>query len=124
MTTPMQLSLSVIDELVLCVDETSAIKDFFAPDDVADFNQLLKRFLRSTMDQVRANTALQCTRQILKVSDLDDLELFREGVWKREARGVIKFPGQRDCAPVEQLAAGLVYLLQSPRRPPSHGPGD
>lgn len=96
MSTPTTPSLSVIDELVQFVDTNDAIRDFFQPTDVTDFNHLLKRFLRSTMDQVRANTVLQCTRQILKVSDLDDLELFREGVWKREARGVIKFPGQRD----------------------------
>jgi hypothetical protein len=89
-------SLSVIDELIQFIDGNGSIKEFFALSDITDFNRLLKRFLRSTMDQVRANTALQCTRQILKVSDLDDLELFREGVWKREARGVIKFPGQRD----------------------------
>jgi hypothetical protein len=96
MSTPTPASLSVIDELIQFINENGSIKEFFQPTDVSELNQLLRRFLRSTMDQVRGNTALQCTRQILKVSDLDDLELFREGVWKREARGIIKFPGQRD----------------------------
>ena len=87
----------MIDELIAFVEESnSSVKEFFQQADLTDLNRLLTRFLRSTMDQVRSNTALLCTRRILKVSDLDDLELFREGVWKREARGVIKFPGQRD----------------------------
>jgi hypothetical protein len=96
MTTLPPASSSVIDELIRFVDVNTTMKRFFKPKDYTDFSELAKRFLRSTMDQVRVNAALECTRSILKVSDLDDLEMFREGVWKREAGGVIKFPGQRD----------------------------
>jgi len=48
------------------------------------------------MDEVRLDSAGECTRTILKVADLQDLEMLREGVWKREASGVISYSGQRD----------------------------
>ncbi|NYH24227.1 hypothetical protein [Paraburkholderia bryophila] len=56
----------------------------------------LQLFLRSTMDQVRVNKALDCTHRILKIADLEDFEMFREGVWKREATRGMDYQKQRD----------------------------
>jgi hypothetical protein len=56
----------------------------------------LNAFLRATMDQVRVNKALDCTRRILTIADLQDLEMFREGVWKREATRGMDYSKQRD----------------------------
>jgi hypothetical protein len=93
----MPQSPSAIGELLRFVDTNTTMRNFFSkPQDYAEFSRMLKKFLSATMDQVRTNDALACTRKILAVSDIDDFELFREGVWKREATGVIKYLGQRD----------------------------
>lgn len=91
---------NAIEELVAFVGrDDTALKKYFDAEKDADFSTLraeLNRFLRATMDQVRVNHALQCTRRILKIADLDDLELFREGVWKREATRGMAYEKQRD----------------------------
>jgi hypothetical protein len=90
---------SAIDELITFVHDNSTMRFYFArlgPHGYVQIAELLERFLRTTMDQVRVKYAQDCTTRILKMADLDDLELFREGVWKREVTGVIAFQGQRD----------------------------
>ncbi|WP_042876575.1 hypothetical protein [Cupriavidus necator] len=56
----------------------------------------LVHFLSTTMDQVRVNKALDCTRRVLAIADLEDFEMFREGVWKREATRGMAYDKQRD----------------------------
>ena len=89
---------SVTQELRDFVTETGPMSNYFSRSH-EEFNELkhkLDRFLASTMDEVRLDSAGECTRKILKVADLQDLEMLREGVWKREASGVISYSGQRD----------------------------
>jgi hypothetical protein len=91
---------NAIEELVAFVGrDDTALKRYFDAEKKADFASMradLNKFLRSTMDQVRVNRARQCTRRILKIADLDDLEHFREGVWKREATRGMAYDRQRD----------------------------
>jgi len=88
---------NAVDELAAFVDSNETMSRYFGdPAVYADLQPRLKRFLSATMDQVRTSHALDCTGRILKQADLEDVEAFREGVWKREVTGVIHFPGQRD----------------------------
>ena len=86
------------DELMVFVDSNTTMREYFknAEGGYADIRVHLTKFLRSTMDQVRVNRALACTERILVIADLLDFEMFREGVWKREATGVINYHSQRD----------------------------
>jgi hypothetical protein len=48
------------------------------------------------MDEIRLTQAREISKLILHETDFDDMEFFRDGVFKRESSGVISYPGQRD----------------------------
>ena len=88
---------SAPDELLSMFTQSSELKNYFSRS--GDHNELtssIERFLRSTMDEVRLRNAEDCANRILRVADLHDLGMLREGVQKREASGSIAFQGHRD----------------------------
>jgi len=56
----------------------------------------IKRFLFSTMDEVRLRYAASCTKTALKSLDLEDADHFRQGLLRREISRDIAYAGQRD----------------------------
>lgn len=56
----------------------------------------LKKFLFATMDEVRLRFAASCTKSILKSTDLEDADHFRQGLLRREISKDIAYPKQRD----------------------------
>jgi hypothetical protein len=94
----MPIALScVLDEFRELLGSRYLAAYFSRPEcDLNGMNEKVQKFLRCTMDEVRLHYARECSQHILKVADLDDLEMLREGVLKREASGTISFPGQRD----------------------------
>jgi hypothetical protein len=61
-----------------------------------DFPVELKRFLESTMDEVRTSTSNRIVRSILRLLEISDFGLFRKSVLRRELTGTIAYPRQRD----------------------------
>src|SRR5205823_1257748 len=61
-----------------------------------EFDNDLKRFLSSTMDEVRTSTSNRIARLILHIIDIRDFGLFRKSVLRRELTGTIAYPRQRD----------------------------
>lgn len=56
----------------------------------------IKKFLFATMDEVRLRYAASCTKAILKSSDIDDADHFRQGLLRREITKDVAYPKQRD----------------------------
>ena len=59
-------------------------------------SRLLDDFLFSTVDEVRSRNANKLAQATLTLQFLDEITFFRESVLRREARGDIAYPGQRD----------------------------
>src|SRR5687768_2176462 len=64
--------------------------------DVSNLGAKIAEFLDSRMDEIRLFKAGGLVLEILKETDYDDMEFFREGVLKRESSGAISYQGQRD----------------------------
>jgi hypothetical protein len=62
----------------------------------SEFDNDVKRFLESTMDEVRTSTSNRIARSILHIIDIRDFGLFRKSVLRRELTGTIAYPRQRD----------------------------
>jgi hypothetical protein len=58
----------------------------------------IKKYLFATMDEVRLRYATSCTKAILKSTDLEDADHFRQGLLRREISRDIAYPKQRDHA--------------------------
>jgi hypothetical protein len=56
----------------------------------------IKKFLFATMDEVRLRYAASCTKSILKSSDIEDADHFRQGLLRREVTKDIAYNKQRD----------------------------
>ena len=57
---------------------------------------LMQKFLFSTNDESRLKYALEVSRIILKITDFDDAQYFRESLLRREITGKIRYTNQRD----------------------------
>ena len=82
------------------ISTSEEFKRYFSKDgaDYPGVKNAIERFLRSSMDEVRLRRARETAISILKVADLADHDMFREGVFKREVSGAIAYDGQRDHA--------------------------
>lgn len=56
----------------------------------------IEKFLTSRLDEVRLRHAHTCARNILKLTDIDDADYFRQGLLRREMTGTISYSKQRD----------------------------
>src|SRR6266481_4639429 len=56
----------------------------------------MRKFLFSTMDEVRLRYARTCTKEILKTTDLEDADHFRQGLLRREISRDVAYAKQRD----------------------------
>lgn len=56
----------------------------------------IRKFLFSTMDEVRLRYARTCTKEILKITDIEDADHFRQGLLRREISRDIAYAKQRD----------------------------
>lgn len=63
---------------------------------VSNLGKKVSEFLDARMDEIRLFKAGSLVLEVLKETDYDDMEFFREGVLKRESSGVISYQGQRD----------------------------
>ncbi|MCU7492386.1 MAG: hypothetical protein HF312_13405 [Ignavibacteria bacterium] len=57
---------------------------------------LVKEFLFSTNDDARLKYALKLSKKLLKSTDIDDAQYFRESLLRREISGNINYEKQRD----------------------------
>ena len=56
----------------------------------------IRKFLFSTMDEVRLRYARTCTKEILKTTDIEDADHFRQGLLRREISRDVAYAKQRD----------------------------
>lgn len=64
--------------------------------ELSDPEAHLQRFLSASMDEVRLRHAAAYTKLVLRCTDMDDADHFREGLLRREVSADIGYPRQRD----------------------------
>lgn len=84
---------NIVEELSSYVNNNNRLAELTR---VEGFETKVRSFLDSRMDEIRLLKANELCKEILSATDLDDLEIFRDVVRKREGGRAITYPGQRD----------------------------
>jgi hypothetical protein len=84
---------SANQEIYAYASNSSAMAKYYHSE---NWKSPLRRFLHSTMDEVRLKYAAELSAATLQLYDVVDAEHFRHGVLRREASGDIAYPKQRD----------------------------
>lgn len=79
----------------LANDPHSALAKYYEKTN-PNWAEILQKFLRSSMDEVRLKHARRFSQVTMEIYDVADADHFRQGLLRREAGQSMAYPAQRD----------------------------